>query len=64
MALETKCLTPDAIFSTNVGSKYISLRVAFPFELNISKEEAEILERLIHNQIEVVLRPYFTNQQS
>ena len=64
MALETKCLTPDAIFSTNIGSKHISLRVTLPFELDVSKEEAEILERLLHNQIEIALRPYFSNQQS
>ena len=64
MALETKCLTPDTVFSTYIGSKHISLRVALPFELDISEEEAEILERLIHNQVEIALRPYFSNKKS
>ena len=62
MALETKCLTPDTIFSTQIKPKSISLNVNLPFELDITKEEAEILERLIHNQIEITLRPYFSKR--
>ena len=63
MALETKCLTPDATFHTNVGTKYITTRVVLPFELKISREEAEVLEKLLHNQIELVLRPYFRERE-
>ena len=62
MALETKCLTPDTVFHTNIGTKYISARVVLPFELMINEKEAEILEKLLHNQIELVLRPYFTER--
>tara|TARA_B100001094_G_C18146583_1_gene781114 strand:- start:733 stop:945 length:213 start_codon:yes stop_codon:yes gene_type:complete len=62
MALETKCLTPEAVFHTNIGTHYISMRVALPFELKVSKEEAEVLERLLHNQVELVLRPYFAER--
>ena len=62
MALETKCLTPDAMFHTNIGTQYINMRVSLPFELKVSREEAEILERLLHNQIELVLRPYFVER--
>ena len=63
MALETNCLTPDAVFHTNIGTKYVSIRVSLPFELKISKEEAEMLEKLLHNQIELVLRPYFKERE-
>ena len=59
MALETKCLTPDANFSISIGTKYISCRVTLPFELKIDKDEAVIVENLIHNQMELVLRSYF-----
>ena len=62
MALETKCLTPDATFHTNIGTKYISTRVVLPFELKIDEKEAEILEKLLHYQIELVLRPYFAER--
>ena len=62
MALETKCLTPNAVFHTNIGTKYITARVVLPFELNINEKEAEILEKLLHNQIELVLRPYFAER--
>lgn len=62
MARETKCLTPDAVFHTNIGTKYISVRVALPFELSVNEKEAEILEKLLHNQIELVLRPYFAER--
>ncbi len=62
MALETKCLTPDAVFHTNIGTQYISTRISLPFELRVDEKEAEILERLLHNQIELVLRPYFTER--
>lgn len=59
MALKTECLTPDSVFHTSIGTKYISMRVCLPFELSINEEEAKLIEKLLHNQIEVVLRPYF-----
>ena len=59
MALKTKCLTPEAKYSTSIGTKYISCRVTLPFELEVCKDEAETLEKLIHNQLELVLRSYF-----
>ena len=62
MALETKCFTPDAMIHTNIGEKYISTRVVLPFELKIDEKEAEMLEKLLHNQIELVLRPYFAER--
>ena len=61
MALETKCLTPGAQFHTNVGTEYITVSVDVPPGTlkDLTKEEAELLEKLLHNQIELVLRPYF-----
>ena len=63
MALETKCLTPETNFHINIGTKYISIRVVLPFELKVKEEEAEILEKLLHNQVELVLRPYFKERE-
>ena len=56
MAQATKCLTSDAIFHTAINERDVSVKVELPFKLDISDEEASILERLLHNQIEVVLR--------
>ena len=62
MALETKCLTPDANFHTYIGDRLIAIDVELPFSLDIDKREATILEQLIHNQLELVLRSYFNGR--
>lgn len=59
MAQQTKCLTNDAVYHTTIKDKSVSVRVELPFKMEISEKEAELLEKLIHNQIELVLRPYF-----
>jgi len=59
MARKTKCLTPGCMFHTRIHSKEISIRVTFPKEINFSKKEAILLEDLLHNSVEAVLRPYF-----
>ena len=62
MAQATKCLTSDAIFHTAITEDAVSVKVELPFTLDISDEEASILERLLHNQIEVVLRYYYASR--
>ena len=62
MALETKCLTPDTNFVTYIGQQQILIDVELPFSLDIGEEEATILEKLIHNQLELVLRSYFNGR--
>ena len=72
MANKTKCLTPDAHFSTVVmggnyeGQEYVSVRVQVPPGVlkHLDSEEAELLETLLHNQVELVLRPYFIMAES
>tara|TARA_R100000030_G_scaffold6674_2_gene4546 strand:+ start:359 stop:553 length:195 start_codon:yes stop_codon:yes gene_type:complete len=59
MAAETKCLTNGAIYNTEITSQKVSVSVELPFKLEIGEEEAELLDALIHNQLELVLRPYF-----
>jgi len=43
----------------NENPCFVSVKVNLPFELNIGKKEAKLLTKLIHNQMELVLRPYF-----
>ena len=67
MAQETKCLTSGAQFHIRVSSDsdYVSVEVDLPAGTleNVEEEEAELLSRLIHNQLELVLRPYFIKKK-
>ena len=67
MAQETKCLTSGAQFHIRVNSDhdFISVEVDLPTDTleGVDKEEAELLSRLIHNQMELVLRPYFEKKR-
>ncbi|HIE84743.1 MAG TPA: hypothetical protein EYQ00_13280 [Dehalococcoidia bacterium] len=59
MANKTPCLTSGAIFHTGISEDNVSVKVDLPFKLEITSEEAEILETMIHNQMELILRSYF-----
>ena len=62
MANQTKCLTSGARFHIAVCEEGISARVDLPFRLVLTEEEAVLLETLIHNQLELVLRSYFESR--
>ena len=62
MARETKCLTPDANFSSYISDSTIGSFVHLPYKLDLDEKEAELLEKLIHNQLELVLRSYFNGR--
>ena len=51
-----------AIYNTEITSQRVSVSVELPFKLEISEEEAKLLDALIHNQLELVLRPYFPRE--
>ena len=59
MANQTKCLTDGAFYNIAITNMRVSATVELPFILDITEQEAEILETLIHNQLEALLRPYF-----
>lgn len=59
MANATRCLTPGAVFSTIIDGRTIGVSAKLPFELELTEEEAEVLEALMHNQMETLLWPYF-----
>ena len=59
MARKTECLTPGCMFHTSINSKGVSLRVDFPNPRHFTRKEAKLLEDLLHNSVEIVLRPYF-----
>ena len=59
MANSTKCLTSGAVFHIHIAEDNVTAKVDLPFKLDVTEKEAEILETLIHNQLELVLRSYF-----
>lgn len=58
MANATPCLTPGAIFHTRVGDRRISCTVDLPHALQLSADDAAVLETLVHNAMETVLAAY------
>lgn len=62
MANLTKCLTSGAIFNTHIREDKVSVNISLPFSIDLTKDEAIELETLIHNQMEIVLRPYFNKK--
>ena len=62
MANPTKCLTSGAVFHIGINEAGITAKVDLPFKLDVSEEEAEIIEVLVHNQLELVLRSYFESR--
>ena len=62
MANSTKCLTSGAWFHIGVSEDGITAKVDLPFRLDIDEEEAKIIEVLVHNQLELVLRSYFESR--
>lgn len=59
MAIETPCQTPETWFDTEVGDESLTIKVRLPFSLNLSEQEAILLEANIHNALELVLARYF-----
>mgnify|MGYP003140798515 FL=1 len=62
MAIETKCLTSDAVYYISISEKQVIAKVDLPFALDIDEPEAEVLEALIHNQLELILRSYYESR--
>lgn len=63
MANQTKCLTPNTQFHSKINGNRVSIEAELPFELDIDEEEGEIIETLMHNAMEMILRPYFKKSE-
>lgn len=58
-AVKTECQTPDAKFNIEINEEKVSVEVELPMKLDLTEEEAKLLESNIHNAMELVLTPYF-----
>ena len=63
MARKTKCLTSGAIFQINVNPAKGTIKAEVNMRkgviTDIDEEEADLLSKLIYNQLELLLRVYF-----
>jgi 8-oxo-dGTP pyrophosphatase MutT (NUDIX family)/GNAT superfamily N-acetyltransferase len=62
-AVSTPCQTPDAIYDADIGDRHVSMTVKTPFPLNLSEDEASLLEDNLHNVFELALARYFTSHK-
>lgn len=58
-AVKTECQTPDAQFNIDISDEKVSVEVELPMKLDLTEDEAKLLESNIHNAMELVLAPYF-----
>lgn len=61
-ALETECQTPGAIYDTEIGPKDVKVDVKLPGELDLDEDQAELLEKNLHNVVELALAPHFATE--
>lgn len=59
MVIEIPCQTPGAVFHITVYGSQVAVSVDLPLKLELTEEEAAVLEANIHNAIELVLIPYW-----
>lgn len=59
MAVETECQTPGARFDTHIHETGFTVDFVYPGVLDLSEDQAELLDANIHNALELVLAPYF-----
>ena len=51
--------TPNVEYHVNLNKKSININIDLPKQLNISKSEADLLEKNIQNMMEIMLSKYF-----
>ena len=56
---ERICLTPDAFYDIHISPREVGVNVRLPMSLNLSEQEAIMLENLIHDAMERILARYF-----
>ena len=63
MAIESKCLTPKAVYHTHLSPERLLVQVDFGQTMELSEEAASLLEILIHNQLELALSKFWPEEK-
>jgi len=61
MALATPCQTSGSVFKIHTSPKRVVVDVEIPWDntIDLTEDEAKILEANLHNAVELALAPYF-----
>jgi hypothetical protein len=59
MAVATQCQTAGVVYETLLSPWGIRMELGMPHPLDLTKDEAKLLEANLHNAVELVLAPYF-----
>lgn len=62
--MESKCLTPGAIYITYLTKDRLVVQVDFGNSMDLSEEEASLLEILVHNQLELALSTFWPEDKN
>ena len=58
-AMEKICLTPEAFYDIRISPREVGVNVRLPMSLDMSEEEATMLEQEMHDAMEQILARYF-----
>ncbi len=61
--MKTKCQTSGAQFHTQIQDKKVSISVDLPFDIDLNASQSDLLEKNIHNAMELVLSPIFQKME-
>lgn len=53
------CKTPEAVYTTSINRREVSVSVKLPFELTLTRDQSEKLEADLHYAIEKVITTLF-----
>jgi ribosomal protein S18 acetylase RimI-like enzyme len=58
-AISTPCQTPEVNYDTVINDHQIGVTAEMPMPVNLDEQQAETLDRNLHNMMEMVLAPLF-----
>lgn len=62
MAVATPGITPGAQYHTDIAERSVTVRVDTPMPLELTEDQATVLDAQLHNAVEGVLALYWDNQ--
>jgi hypothetical protein len=63
MAVEIPCQTPGARYHVGITAREISVRVEVPVDLDLTDDEAAVLDATVHNAMELALAPLWAGRK-
>lgn len=58
-AIETPCQTPEVNYDTTINDHEIGVTAEMPMDVDLDAQQADTLDRNLHNMMEMVLAPLF-----